>query len=28
MVVEKKKHDKILSKYTGRDLMEEQVEEK
>jgi hypothetical protein len=25
MVVEKKKHDEILSKYTGEDLMEEQL---
>jgi hypothetical protein len=28
MVVEKKKHDELLSKYMGEDLMEEQVEAK
>jgi len=28
MVVEKKKHDEILSKYTGEDLMEEKFEAK
>ena len=28
MVVEKKKHDELLSKYTGEDLMEEQAKAK
>jgi hypothetical protein len=28
MVVEKKKHDELLSKYMGEDLMEEQAEAK
>jgi hypothetical protein len=28
MVVEKKKHDELLSNYMGEDLMEEQVEAK
>jgi hypothetical protein len=28
MVVEKKKHDEILSKYTSEDLMEDHVEAK
>jgi hypothetical protein len=28
MVLEKKKHDDLLSKYTGEDLMEEQAEAK
>jgi hypothetical protein len=28
MVVEKKKHDELLSKYTSEDLMEEQAEAK
>jgi hypothetical protein len=28
IVVEKKKHDELLSKYMGEDLMEEQAEAK